>query len=308
MLAGPAVVGDTMAAYRASTADLPERLMQALEAGQQAGGDRRGRQSAAMVLTTTEDFPDLNLRGRRPSRSVGRICGAYWAYGAARVPPRLKTAPSRSQPSGVTDLDAIEGRVAGPRVEFVVQSMNRKQRRVESKQGDGSLVRATQCFDQAVQHHQAGRLTEAVALYRQAIGFKPDFTNAFYNQGLALQLLGRVDESGRLLHQGGPVQSGIDGTPITIWVSPHTGRGRDEEAAAHFRHVIEMKPDQADAHYNLGITFALTGQAGRSHRQLSPGCRGEAPTSPTRTTIWAFCSLKRAARAKPPPAISAPST
>ena len=33
-----------------------------MQAGQQAGGDRRGRQSAAMLLTTTEDFPDLNIR------------------------------------------------------------------------------------------------------------------------------------------------------------------------------------------------------------------------------------------------------
>ena len=31
-------------------------------AGEAAGGDRRGRQSAAMVLTSTEDFPDLDLR------------------------------------------------------------------------------------------------------------------------------------------------------------------------------------------------------------------------------------------------------
>ncbi|MFM8541953.1 MAG: DUF1028 domain-containing protein, partial [Chakrabartia sp.] len=34
----------------------------ALDAGQAAGGDKRGRQSAALVVTTTEDFPDINLR------------------------------------------------------------------------------------------------------------------------------------------------------------------------------------------------------------------------------------------------------
>ena len=36
--------------------------MAAMEAGEAAGGDRRGKQSAAMLLTTTEDFPDLDLR------------------------------------------------------------------------------------------------------------------------------------------------------------------------------------------------------------------------------------------------------
>ena len=53
-------------------ADLSERLMDALDAGQHAGGDRRGRQSAAMVLTTTEDFPDLNLRVDDHADPLGR--------------------------------------------------------------------------------------------------------------------------------------------------------------------------------------------------------------------------------------------
>ncbi len=121
MLAGADVVGDTMAAYAASTADLPERLMHALEAGQQAGGDRRGRQSAAMVLTTAEDFPDLNLRvddHTDPLGELRRLLGLWRTEGA----PRLKTAPSRSQPSGVTDLDAIE---AGWRARGLTLSFNR---------------------------------------------------------------------------------------------------------------------------------------------------------------------------------------
>jgi uncharacterized Ntn-hydrolase superfamily protein len=38
------------AAYRAAKGDLAERMLQALEAGEKAGGDIRGRQSAAMVI------------------------------------------------------------------------------------------------------------------------------------------------------------------------------------------------------------------------------------------------------------------
>ena len=63
MLAGEPTIAATLAAWQAHPElELPERLMAAMEAGEAAGGDRRGRQSAAMVLTTTEDFPDLNLR------------------------------------------------------------------------------------------------------------------------------------------------------------------------------------------------------------------------------------------------------
>lgn len=122
MLAGTAVVGDTLASYLAGEAnDLPTRLMDALDAGQQAGGDRRGRQSAAMVLTTTEDFPDLNLRvddHADPLGELRRLLGLWRTEGL----PRLKTAPSRSQPSGITDLDTIE---AGWRARGLMLSFNR---------------------------------------------------------------------------------------------------------------------------------------------------------------------------------------
>ncbi len=106
MLAGAAVVSDTLAAM-ASDLPLPERLVGAMLAGQSAGGDRRGRQSAAMVVTTTEDFPDLNLRvddHADPLGELDRLLG-LWQRDAA---PMLATRPSRANPSGVTDLDQIE--------------------------------------------------------------------------------------------------------------------------------------------------------------------------------------------------------
>jgi uncharacterized Ntn-hydrolase superfamily protein len=108
MLAGAAVVGQTLAAWRANAAaDMPERLMLAMEAGEAAGGDRRGRQSAAMLMVTTEDFPDLNLRvddHAEPLTELRRLLGIWKAEGLAR----LGVSPSKSNPSGMTDLDAIE--------------------------------------------------------------------------------------------------------------------------------------------------------------------------------------------------------
>jgi len=126
MLAGEAVIAATLAAFQASgpkeagakaapnaatteaaAIPLPERLMLAMLAGQAAGGDRRGRQSAAMRLITTEDFPDLDLRvddHPDPLAELGRLLG-LWREQAA---PRLTLAPRRANPSGFTDLDAIE--------------------------------------------------------------------------------------------------------------------------------------------------------------------------------------------------------
>ena len=50
ILAGEAVVNDMVSAFESTEGHLSLRLMAALEAGQKAGGDKRGMQSAAMVI------------------------------------------------------------------------------------------------------------------------------------------------------------------------------------------------------------------------------------------------------------------
>lgn len=108
MLAGEAVLADTFTIFMArSDLPLPERLITALDAGQAAGGDRRGRQSAALLLTTTEDFPDINLRvddHPEPLSELRRLLGIW----RREREPGLHDAPSKANPSGKVDLDAIE--------------------------------------------------------------------------------------------------------------------------------------------------------------------------------------------------------
>ena len=81
--------------------------MVAMRAGEAAGGDRRGKQSAAIVMANTEDFPDLNLRvddHAEPLEELHRLLSIWKVEGA----PSLRIAPSKANPSGFTDLDAIE--------------------------------------------------------------------------------------------------------------------------------------------------------------------------------------------------------
>jgi uncharacterized Ntn-hydrolase superfamily protein len=63
MLAGSKVVEETLRGFE-TNAGLPfgERLISALDAGQAAGGDKRGRQSAAIKLWGGEPYPILDLR------------------------------------------------------------------------------------------------------------------------------------------------------------------------------------------------------------------------------------------------------
>ena len=67
ILAGPAVLDEMARAYEATVGPLVERLVAALEAGQAAGGDRRGQQSAAVVVE--------RVGARSESREgIDRIC------------------------------------------------------------------------------------------------------------------------------------------------------------------------------------------------------------------------------------------
>jgi uncharacterized Ntn-hydrolase superfamily protein len=63
ILAGPAVVTEMVRAYREADGELAEKLLAALHAAQAAGGDRRGQQSAALlVVRPSDEFPEYRTR------------------------------------------------------------------------------------------------------------------------------------------------------------------------------------------------------------------------------------------------------
>ena len=105
---GPGGAIDTLSRFEADAGlPFPERRLAAMDAGQAAGGDRRGQQSAALVLTTTEDFPDISLRvddHPAPLDELRRLL-ALWRRDRE---PGLRTAPRKADPSGLLDLDAME--------------------------------------------------------------------------------------------------------------------------------------------------------------------------------------------------------
>lgn len=110
MLAGAAVVGDTLRAFLSGNAlPLPERLLAGMQAGQAAGGDARGQQSAAMRLFTTEDFPDLCIRADDHAAPLDELARLLTLWRRDRA-PGLATQPRRADPVGLADLDLIDAR------------------------------------------------------------------------------------------------------------------------------------------------------------------------------------------------------
>lgn len=119
MLAGPRVLDDTAAAYTANEM-LPfaQRLIAAMRSGEAAGGDKRGKQSAALLIHGEEEWSDLDLRvddHADPLTELERL----EAVSRERWVHFRKFLPTRKYPAGITDratIDAsIEAAIAGQR-------------------------------------------------------------------------------------------------------------------------------------------------------------------------------------------------
>jgi uncharacterized Ntn-hydrolase superfamily protein len=122
MLGNDRVAQATLDGFNADpSAPLPERMMAALDGGEAAGGDRRGKQSGAMLMATTEDFAELNLRvdsHAEPFVEMRRLLD-IWRRTRA---PYLGNSPSKANPAGVHDLDTVEAN-------WVKQGLNLRFRR-----------------------------------------------------------------------------------------------------------------------------------------------------------------------------------
>lgn len=111
MLAGPAVVERTLEAFQRATGPLPERLLTALEAGEAAGGDARGKQSAALKVASRDPYPDLDIRTDDhpdPLRELRRL----YAVSQERFAVFGRFLPGADSPCGVFDRAVINAAVA----------------------------------------------------------------------------------------------------------------------------------------------------------------------------------------------------
>jgi uncharacterized Ntn-hydrolase superfamily protein len=119
MLAAARVLDDTAKAYVANEErSFARRLIAAMRAGEAAGGDKRGKQSAALLIYGEEEWSELDLRvddHADPLTELERL----EAVSRERWVHFRKYLPTRDNPAGVTDrgiIDAgIEAAIAGER-------------------------------------------------------------------------------------------------------------------------------------------------------------------------------------------------
>jgi uncharacterized Ntn-hydrolase superfamily protein len=107
MLAGPQVVEETMRTY-ITRPDLifAERLLNALLAGDAAGGDKRGKQSAVLLVQGAESYPDYDLRVDDHPEAPAELRRLYEvAQGDFAIYRQFL--PTRANPAGITDREKL---------------------------------------------------------------------------------------------------------------------------------------------------------------------------------------------------------
>ena len=111
MLAGPQVVAETARVFQATQGmPLAERLILAMQAGEEAGGDKRGKQSAALRIHADEDYLQLDLRvddHEDPLLELKRL----YDKSLERFQAFLSCLPGRHNPVGLTDRALIDAQI-----------------------------------------------------------------------------------------------------------------------------------------------------------------------------------------------------
>ena len=111
MLAGAGVLHDTAKAYAANqTLPFARRLITAMRAGEAAGGDKRGKQSAALLIYGSEEWSALDLRvDDHPDplcelERLEHVSRERWVQ-------FRKFLPTRDNPAGITDRAMIDAAI-----------------------------------------------------------------------------------------------------------------------------------------------------------------------------------------------------
>lgn len=110
----------------------------------------------------------------------------------------------------------------------------------------------------ASQHHQAGRLDQARALYAQILADRPDDPETLHLAGLLAHQSGAPGAAARMIEQAiaarpdqAPYHHNLGEVLFTL--------GRYGDAAASYRRALAIAPDATDAHFSLGAALYEVG-------------------------------------------------
>jgi tetratricopeptide (TPR) repeat protein/SAM-dependent methyltransferase len=143
------------------------------------------------------------------------------------------------------------------------RNMNRKQRRqmarLEPAAATGKAPSlspglASDLFAKAVRHFQAGRLTEAMDLYQQALVADPQHSGSLHHLGLIAIKIGRPEIAVGMIEQAIAL-SGANAALHHDMAVALTALDRHVDAVRHAQRAIALKHDYTNAYLLLGDAF-----------------------------------------------------
>ena len=106
-LVGPQVLDAVAEAFRhAEKRPLIERLIEALAAGDQCGGDRHGESSAVIYVVDQEEYPLWDIRVDHHLDPVAELRRLHKVF-AREVLPEILAMPTRDNPAGLAAEDSV---------------------------------------------------------------------------------------------------------------------------------------------------------------------------------------------------------
>jgi tetratricopeptide (TPR) repeat protein len=131
--------------------------------------------------------------------------------------------------------------------------------------GEGNLAMALQ---------DAGRESDAVAHYLEALRINPGFVDAHDNLGLVLASQGRTAEA--IVHYAEALRlNPKDAAAHNNLGSVLAGQGKIDDALAHFSDAVRLKPQFPQAHNNLANALASQGRTAEAIDHYSEALRLE---------------------------------
>lgn len=145
--------------------------------------------------------------------------------------------------------------------------MNRKERRAAattsagiSPSRTGSAVgRSETLFQQALQAHQAGRLPDAEAFYRNVLALAPRHAGALNYFGVLHHQTGRNEAAIELIRQAIATDRNNAEPRYSLGLI-HASLGRDADAIVQNQKALKLNPRHAGARTNLGLLLLRQGR------------------------------------------------
>ena len=116
-----------------------------------------------------------------------------------------------------------------------------------------------QTIDLALQHHRAGRLSQAETIYQQILQSDTNHPVALHLLGVIAHQVGKNDKAVNLITRALVIKPDFAEAHSNLGlVLQHLGK--PEEAVASYQKALELEPDHVVAHNNLGLSLRGLGK------------------------------------------------